>query len=68
MAQEQTADLPISTLDRRQLDDSRALIKVKILSGLHRDIRAQKTSKISIFLQRFPKKQNMEEKNVRYEK
>jgi len=43
LAQEQGADLRISALDRGQLDNSRALIKVKILFGLHRDIRAQKT-------------------------
>ena len=53
MTQEQATDLGVSALDRGQLDDSRALIKVKILFGLHRDISAGKMSKISIFCRIF---------------
>jgi hypothetical protein len=55
LVQEQATDLGVSALDRGQLDDSRALIKVKILFGLHRDICAQKTSKIGILYMIFPK-------------
>jgi hypothetical protein len=62
LAQEPATDLRGSALDRGQLVDSRALIKIKILFGLHRDISAQKASKISIFCRFFPHKQNMEEK------
>ena len=40
LAQEQAIDLGISELDRGHIDDSRALIEVKILFGLHRDITA----------------------------
>jgi hypothetical protein len=57
-----------SALDRGQLVDSRALIKIKILFGLHRDISAQKASKISIFCRFFLQKQNMEEKNIPHKK
>ena len=68
MAQEHATDLGVSELDRELLDDSRALIEVKILFGLHRDITAEKTSKISIFCRIFSRKQNTRRKNVRYKK
>jgi hypothetical protein len=57
LTQGQATDLGVSALDRGQLDDSRALIKVKILFGHHKDISAQKMAKISIFCRIFPKKQ-----------
>jgi hypothetical protein len=56
LAQEQATDLEVSALDRGQLVDSRALIKVKILFRPHRDISAQKTSKIIIFCRFFSAK------------
>jgi hypothetical protein len=65
LAQEPATDLGGPALDRGQLVDSRALIKIKILFGLHRDISAQKASKISIFCRFFSQKQNMEEKTFR---
>jgi hypothetical protein len=68
LAQEPATDLGGSALDRGQLVDSRALIKIKILFGLHRDISDQKASKISVFCRFFPQKQNMEEKNIPYKK
>ena len=63
MAQEQGTDLEVSELDRGQLDDFRALIEVKILFGLHRDISAQKASKICIFFRIFPKSRTQGEKS-----
>jgi hypothetical protein len=59
LAKEPATDLGGSALDRGQLVDSRALIKIKILFGLHRDILAQKASKISISCKFFPQKQNI---------
>ncbi len=54
LAQEQATDLEVSALDRGQLVDSRALIKVKILFRLHRDISAQKRQKLAFSVGFFP--------------
>jgi predicted dinucleotide-binding enzyme len=56
LTQEQATDLGVSALDRGQLDNSRALIKVKILFGSHRDISAQKLENLAFSVEFFPKK------------
>jgi len=47
LAQEPATDLGSSTLNRGQLVDSRAPIKIKILFGLHRDISVQKDQRLA---------------------
>jgi hypothetical protein len=51
-------------LNKRQFDDSKAVIKSQNMFGLHGNVWAQKTSKINIFLWRFPKKTKHERKKL----
>jgi hypothetical protein len=51
-----------------QLDDSKALIKIKNRFRLQRDIWAQKYQKLAFLCSNFPKKQNTGEKNFCYKK
>jgi len=67
LAQEPATDLGSSTLDRGQLVDSRALIKIKILFGLHRDISAQKGQRLVFSVDFFPKNKTWG-KNIPYKK